>query len=311
MHSGDVSLPTITQPAPQPSLPITRSPSMSLSMPVSVLMVCASILSVQFGAAVASLLFDRVGAAGTVFLRQAISAAVLLCVARPKLLGRTRADWLVTAAFGAVLATMNLCFYEAVGRLPLGIAVTIELLGPLGLAVALSRRLLELSWVGLALTGVLLLGEGGGDIDLAGVAFALGAASCWAGYILLSASAGRRSSGIDGLALAMGVGAVLTAPFGVASGGSALLSPGAMSIGAGVALLSSVVPFTLELTALRRMPPRTFGVLMSLSPAAASSAGFLLLDQTLGVAQVTAIGCVIAASAGCVTSARCRHDPSG
>ena len=195
---------------------------------------------------------------------------------------------------------MNLCFYQAVGRLPLGMAVTIELLGPLGLAVALSRGARELGWAGLAIVGVALLGGGGQHLDGLGVVFALAAAACWASYILLSAETGRRFARVDGLAIAMVFGAVVALPFGVASGGAGLLSPTVLLVGAGVAVLSSTVNYSLELSALRRVPARTFGVLMSLSPVAATLAGFLVLGQRLSVVQLGAIACVIAASAGTV-----------
>jgi threonine/homoserine efflux transporter RhtA len=208
---------------------------------------------------------------------------------------------------------MNLCFYEAVDRLPLGMAVTIELLGPLGLAVAMSRRWRELAWCGLAIVGVALLGEAGHDVDPAGVAFALAAAGCWAGYILLSRETGRRFRRFDGLALAMGVGVLVTGPIAVGVAGTALLSPTVLAAGAVVAVLSALIPFSLEIVALRRTSPRTFGVLMSLSPAAATLSGFVLLHQQLGVVQLTAIACVIIASAGTVmgtsgrTPRRLRH----
>jgi inner membrane transporter RhtA len=272
----------------------------------SMAMLCGSMLSVQFGAAIASGLFDRVGAPGTVLLRQAISASLLWAVVRPSISGRSAQDWLVTVMFGASLAAMNLCLYAALDRLPLGMAVTIELLGPLGLAVALSRRASDLAWAACAVIGVVLLSEGGGTVDPVGVLFALGAASCWAAYILLSASAGRRSKGVDGLVMAMAVGAVLTTPLGVASGGTELMSPAVLGIGAGVAVLSAVVPYSLEITALRTVPPRVFGVLMSLSPVVASLAGLLVLDEHLDRLQVVAIGVVVVASMGCVAASRSR-----
>jgi inner membrane transporter RhtA len=286
------------------SSPVTearsRRPKTRAGSRTGVAMVTGAVISVQMGAAIARLLFDRVGPSGVVLLRLVIAAAILLLVSRPRLSGRTRSDWWVTAAFGIVLATMNLCFYQAVDRLPLGMAVTIELLGPLGLAVAMSRRGPELAWAGLALVGVVLLGGGGHHLDPLGVMFALAAAACWAAYILLSAEAGRRFARVDGLAMAMAVGALVALPFGIASGGVALLTPTALLVGACVALLSSVVNYSLELAALRSVPARTFGVLMSLSPVAATAAGFLLLGQRLSPAQLAAVGCVIAASAGTV-----------
>ncbi|MCU1395905.1 MAG: transporter [Ilumatobacteraceae bacterium] len=265
--------------------------------------IIGAIVSVQLGAALAASLFDRVGSAGMVLLRLGFASIVLLGVSRPALRGRARRDWLLTGVFGVLMATMNLTFYAAVERLPLGLAVTLELLGPLGLAVAMSRRLRELGWTALAIVGVVLLGESGHHIDRVGVACALIAAGCWAGYILLSRETGRRSDGIDGLALAITVGALISAPFGIASGGMTLLQPSILLAGTGVALLSSVINFCLELSALRTVPARAFGVLMSLSPVAATVAGFVVLSQHLQLIQILAIGCVIAASAGTVRSA--------
>lgn len=273
-----------------------------------VAMVAGAVLSVQMGAAVAKLVFPLVGPSGVVLLRLVIAAVALALIMRPRLVGRTRRDWLLATVFGVVLAVMNLCFYQAVDRLPLGLAVTIELLGPLGLAVAMSRRAVELAWAGLAIVGVLLLGEGGQHLDPMGVMFALLAALCWAAYILLSAEAGRRFARVDGLAIAMVFAAVVAVPFGIASGGTTLLTPRVLLAGAAVALLSSVVNYSLELTALRSVPARTFGVLMSLSPVAATFAGFLVLGQHLGVVQLVAIACVILASAGTVLGSSRRRE---
>ena len=179
-------------------------------------------------------------------------------------------------------------------------AVTIELLGPLGLAVVLSRGLRELGWAGLAIVGVLLLGGGGQHLDAAGVGFALAAALCWATYILLSAETGKRFERIDGLGLAMVAGALLALPFGISSGGARLLTPTVLLVGAAVAVMSLTVNYGLELSALRRLPARTFGVLMSLSPVAATLAGFAVLHQRLTVLELVAVACVVTASAGTV-----------
>jgi inner membrane transporter RhtA len=179
----------------------------------------ASVLSVQLGAAVASSLFDRVGAPGTVLLRQGFAAALLLVIARPRLSGRPTADWTVVVGFGLVLAAMNACFYEAVARLPLGIAVTIELIGPLGLAAVLSRSRREVAYVVLAALGVVLLGGATHHVDIVGAVFALSAGLGWASYILLSRRTGRRFEGVEGLALAMAVATLAVAPLGIATGG--------------------------------------------------------------------------------------------
>lgn len=271
--------------------------------PRGTLLVLGSIVSVQFGAAIANGLFDDVGPAGVVLMRQGFAAIVLMAVARPRLSGRSAADWRVVVAFGAVLAAMNLSFYEAVDRLPLGLAVTIELLGPLGLAAALSRRGQELAWCAVACAGVVLLGEGGASVSAAGVAFAIVAAVCWASYILLVGAAGRRFDGVDGLALSMVVASLLSSPFGLRAG-SGFLDTRVLLLGAAVALLSAIVPFSLEVTARRHVAPGLFGVLMSLSPAVAALSGFLVLGQHLGAAQVAGMAMVVVASAASVRGRR-------
>lgn len=207
----------------------------------------------------------------------------------------------VATAFGLTLAVMNFAIYQSFARIPLGVAVTIEFLGPLGVAVAASRRLIDVVWVVLAGMGVVLLTHGsgpGGHITVAGVAYGLLAAACWAAYILLSAATGRRFPGSSGLTIAMVVAAVAIAPVGVVAGGATLLRPGVIVIGAGIGLLSSVIPYSLELEALRRMPPRVFGILMSLEPAVAALVGLVLLGQVLSVTEWLAIGCVMVACVG-------------
>lgn len=261
-------------------------------------LVGASIVSVQLGAAIASSLFHTVGAPGTVLLRQGLAAAVMITIARPKVRGRSASDWRVVCVFGLVLAAMNVCFYEAVERLPLGIAVTIELFGPLGLAASLSRRRREFAYVLLAAVGVVMLGGVTQRLDRVGVAFDLVAAVGWATYILLSRRTGRSFDGVDGLALAMVVATVAVAPLGVVTGGRQLLEPHALLIGLAVAMLSAAIPFSLEIHALRAVGPRTFGVIMSTSPAVAAVMGWLVLNEQLGWLQAAAIGCVVAASAG-------------
>jgi inner membrane transporter RhtA len=264
-------------------------------------LVLGGAVAVQSGAAVAALLFPRAGVAGVVTLRLVIAAVVLLVVCRPRLRGHTARDWAVVGGFGVALAGMNALIYEAIERIPLGVAVTIEVLGPLVLSVVTGRRASSWLCAALALGGVVLLGRGGVEgLDLVGVGFAVGAAAMWAGYILLSARTGSRFPKADGLALAMTVAAVLTLPWGVAVSGAALLDPVTVGLGAAVALLSSVLPYTMELLALRRMPTSTFAVLMSLGPAFAAVAGYLVLGQALALVQLLAIGLVIAASAAAV-----------
>nr|WP_243597714.1 EamA family transporter [Thermobifida halotolerans] len=263
-----------------------------------------SILSVQLGAGVAKNLFAVLPPSAVVWLRLLSSALVLLALARPAPRGHTRSDWLVAAGLGVALATMNYAIYESFARIPLGVAVTIEFLGPLAVAVAGSRRWSDLVWVALAGTGVALLGRGEGGVDLAGVAFALLAAAAWAAYILLSAATGRRFPGTSGLTVASAVGVLLVAPVGIGQGGTALLRPEVLLVGLAVGLLSSVVPYSLEMRALRRIPPRVFGILMSLEPAAAALVGMVVLGEFLTVAQWAAVACVVAASVGATRSAR-------
>ncbi|MCK1795950.1 EamA family transporter [Streptomyces sp. XM4193] len=272
-----------------------------------VLLVAGGLFSQQFGAAVAALLFPQAGAAGMVSLRLALSALVLLAFCRPAIRGYRREDWLVVAGFGLALGLMNMSFYQAIDRIPLGAAVTLEVLGPLALAVVAARRRIAWLWAGLALAGVTLLGRAGfGELNFAGVAFALGAAAMWAAYILFSARAGSRFPKIDGLALAMALGALISLPFGVAEAGATLVQPHILALGAGVALLSSVLPYSLELLALRRMPAATFAVLLSLAPAIAATAGFLVLGQSMNLLEVLAIALVVTASAGAVRTSERR-----
>lgn len=266
-------------------------------------LVMLGVVSVQLGSALAKHLFGEVGSFGTVALRLFFAAAVLLPAWRPSL--RTgRRTWAVVVAYGVVLGTMNLCFYLALARIPLGIAVTVEFLGPLAVALAGSRRGPDVLWAALAAGGVLLLTEGRGDLDLAGVLFALAAGTCWGLYILVGAALGRHTTEGEGLALGMAVGALVTVPFGVAGSGTALLQPWVLAAGLGVALLSSVVPYTLDLEALRRIPPHVFGILMSLEPAMAALIGLVVLQESLRWTQWVAVVCVVLASAGATRGAR-------
>lgn len=268
-------------------------------------LVLLAILSVQAGAGLAKGLFAVLPPSGVVLLRVATGALVLGLLARPRLRGLTRRDLAVGVAYGLALGLMNLSIYEAFARLPIGVAVAIEFLGPLGVAVAASRRPLDLLWVALAGGGVLLLAPGGaGEVSWAGIAFALCAAACWAAYILLAAAAGSRFPGATGLSFAMLVSVAVLAPMGVGAGGADLLRPEPLLLGAGVGLLSSVIPYSLELEALRRMPKRVFGVLMSLEPAAAALMGLLLLGEVLTAREWAGIGCVVLASVGSARSAR-------
>jgi len=255
----------------------------------------------EVGASVAVLLFPAAGPLGMVMLRLVFSAVLLMAIARPALRGRSRSDWNAVILFGLVLAVMNGLFYLALERLHLGVTVTIEVLGPLLLSVIVARRPVAWLWAALAFGGVVLLAGGGWqDLDLLGVLFALGAAASWAGYILASERVGRAFSKLEGLALAMVIGAVASLPFGVADAGAALLNPVTLALGAAVAVLSSAIPYALELSALRRLAASAFAILMSLAPAIATGAGLLLLGQVLTPLELAGIALVVIASIGAV-----------
>ncbi|WKK72099.1 EamA family transporter [Rathayibacter oskolensis] len=259
----------------------------------------------QLGASFAVLLFPAAGPIGTVTLRLVFSAAVLLIVCRPRIRGYSRADWGTVAIYGLALGGMNACYYEAISRIPQGAAVTLEVLGPLALSVIAGRSLLSLVWALLALAGVVTLSQGGfSTLDPVGVAFALGAAALWATYIVFAGRTGGRFPRLDGLALALAAGAIVSLPFGIASAGPALVLPPVLLLGLAVAVLSSAVPYALELLALRRLRSSTFSILMSLSPGAAALSGFLVLGQRLSVVEAIGIALVVAASVGAVRTAR-------
>jgi inner membrane transporter RhtA len=265
-------------------------------------LVVVGILSVQLGAGIAKNVFDDADPMTLVWLRLLTSAVVLGLVVRPALRGRSVSDWQVAVAFGVVLGTMNWAIYESMARIPLGLAVTIEFLGPLGLAVAGSRRARDLLWVALAAVGVALLGVEPGDLTWAGVTFALLAAASWAAYILLSASTGRRWPGLDGLTVASVVATVGMAPFLAAFSGRGLGDSHVVAVGAVVGLLSSVIPYSCEITALRTIRPSVFGILMSLEPAAAALVGIVVVHEFLTAPQWLAVACVIGASVGATRS---------
>jgi inner membrane transporter RhtA len=270
----------------------------------SITLVLAAIVSVQSGAAVATTLFDDLGPTGTVLARLGFAALVLVGIWRPALAGVRGERLRDVALFGIVLAGMNSSFYLALDRIPLGIAVTFEFVGPLGVAFAASRRRLDLVWAIMAAAGILLLSPTpGSDLDALGVGLALLAGAFWAAYIVLSARIGRSFAGGSGLALAMCVAALLMLAPGIAAGGAELLDPSAIAVGFAVAMLSSAIPYSLELEALRRLPQGTFGVLMSLEPAVAATVGLIGLGQDLSAREVIAIALVVGASAGALRSA--------
>ncbi len=282
----------------------------ALALPVG--LVLAGAVSVQAGAGIASRLFAQVPPASVTTLRLWAATLIMVAVAgrgTARVIAgvRQRREWsaaVATASFGIGLGLMNFAIYQAFARIPLGIAVTTEFLGPLAVAVAGTRRTSRgrwqsLAWVALAAIGVLLLARGsGGHLNMAGVAWGLVAAAGWAAYILLSKATGQRMEGASGLVLAMGVAALLVTAPGVVAGGRSMFRPVALGEGAAIGLLSSVVPYWLELEALRRVPARVFGVWMSLQPAVAALIGLVMLGQRLSVAEWAGICCVVAASAG-------------
>ena len=262
-------------------------------------LVVGAIASVQFGSATAATLFARVGPGGAVLLRLASAAIVLLALWRPRIRGRSRRDMWLACAFGLVLAAMNLSFYEALHRIPLGIAVAVEFVGPLAVAVAGSRRRLDVVWIVLAAAGILTLTRARAHgVDALGLALALVAGGLWGTYILLNARLGRAFEGSTGLALAMVVATLAAIPAGLADGGTRLFEPRSLALGAAVGVLSSAIPYSFELEALRRIAPHVFGVLMSLEPAMAALAGLLVLGQGLSARAIVGIALVIVASVG-------------
>jgi inner membrane transporter RhtA len=264
------------------------------------LLVLGSIVSIQVGSAIASGLIREVGPVVTVGIRLAVAALVMLVLARPLLRGKSRTDWLVVLALGASLAATNLCFYGALGRLPLGVVVTVEFLGPLGLAAALSRTPAHLVAVLLALVGVVAVSgalQGGiATVDAVGLLLAAGAGVGWAVSILATRAVGARWRQLDGLAIALAIGAVIVAPAAAASWDSAVVTVAVVLAGSVVAVLSTALPYSLELQALRRLDTRVFGVLLSLEPAVAALAGFVLLGQRLSPVEIAGIGLVVLAS---------------
>jgi len=274
----------------------------------AVLLVLGSCTSFQFGAALATHLFPVTGAVGATLLRLGLAAIVLLAITRPKVRGWSRAQWRSVILYGVSLAGMNGFYYAALARLPLSAAVTFQFLGPLALSAALSRRWRDGGWVALALLGVLTLGladrHGRGGLDPVGIALALVSAAFWALYIVAGSRASAAVPGRSGVAVAMTAGALVLLPFGALGAAHAVGRPGPMLLALGVALLASVVPYTLEFAAMRRAPRRVFGVLLSLDPALATLAGWLLLGQHSSPVAIAAVAVVITASVGSTLSAR-------
>ena len=275
-------------------------------------LVLTGIVSVQLGAGLATRLFHQLAPATVTGLRLWSAALILLIVggrgawaaSTGVVARRAWRDALTTVAFGVCLGLMNYVFYQAIARIPLGVAVTVEFLGPLAVAVAGSRRPVDLLWVALAAAGVVLLtGTGTAHLNAAGIVFAALSAAGWAGYIVLSAATGRRFPGSSGLVIAMLVAALVVTPTAVAAAGPALRRPSVLATGASVGVLSSAIPYGVELRALRRLSTRVFGIWMSLEPAVAALIGLALLGQHLSVSEWAAVGCVVVACVGAARSA--------
>ena len=278
-------------------------------VPAQVL-VLISIISVQVGAAIGRSVFDEIGAAGVTLLRVGIAAVVLLVALRPALRSWSRASWRAAIVLGVTMAAMNLTFYLSLRTVPLGVAVTVEFLGPLALALVQTRRIADLLWVVLAGAGVALLGlDSASDIPVSGLLLAGLAGAFWAGYILASAHLGQTLPGTDGLAISLVVASLLVLPFGFEGAVRALDDPVVLATAAAVAILSSVIPYGLELEALRRIPTRVFGILMSMEPAAGALAGWIVLSQGLSARELLAMLLVSLASLG-VTLGRRTEDLS-
>jgi len=277
----------------------------------AILLVLGSCSSLQAGAALAMRLFPVAGAPGATLLRVGLAAIVLLALTRPKVRGWRRRQWQAVLLYGVSIAGTNAFFYAALARLPLGTAVTIQFLGPLTLSAALSRRMRDLGWVLLAVTGVAILGlteshrtAAGGSLSLTGVAFALASGAFWAAYIITGARVSATMPGRGGLAVAMSAGTLVLLPFGALGAARIAQSPHLIPVAFGMALLASVVPYSLELAAMRRAPKRVFGILLSLEPAVATMAGWLLLGQHASAVALAAVVIVVAASTGSALGSR-------
>jgi inner membrane transporter RhtA len=267
--------------------------------------ILGGIISVQGGAALAKGLFPALGPTGTVGLRVGVSAIMLLAAFRPRLSRVTGAQWRAVIPFGLVLGTMNIVFYLALSRIPLGVAVTVEFVGPLAVAVFGSRRAVDMAWVVLAAAGIALIAPwAGGGADPFGVLLALAAGACWAAYILLGGRVSRLIPGGAPVATGMMIASFVAVPAAAATGGFARLTPALFAAGIGVALLSSAIPYTLEMIALKELPARTFGILMSLEPAVAALAGLVFLHELLSLRQWLAVALIIAASTGSTLTSR-------
>ncbi|MFN2318339.1 MAG: DMT family transporter [Dermatophilaceae bacterium] len=275
---------------------VSAAPQKAVPAP---LLVLGAIVSVQFGGALAATLVPEIGAGGSVVLRLSFATVILLVMVRPRWRGHSRAAWMTVISFGVALGLMNFAFYASLAHLPIGVAVTVEFIGPLTLAAALSRRIADALSVALAAVGILLISQALtmplGELPWRGLLLAAAAGVCWAAYIIFSGRTGAAFDRLEGLALAMVVATVITLPFGITTAGS--WTPEVLAKGLGIALLSSVLPYSLELVALRRMTAQVFGIMLSLEPAVAAVAGLAILGQRLTLVQLLGMSLVVVASA--------------
>lgn len=283
------------------------SPQRSLAstlFPVGLLLIAMT--SIQSGAALAKSMFPVVGAQGTTTLRLIFASFIMLLLLRPWRAKLTFASLRTVIVYGVALGGMNLLFYMSLQTVPLGIAVALEFTGPLAVAIFASRRVLDFLWIALAILGLLLLiptGETRGGIDLLGAGYALAAGVCWALYILFGQKAGA-DNGVQTAALGVMIAALVVSPLGIAHAGAALLTPSLMPVALAVAILSTALPYTLEMVALTKIPTRTFGTLMSIEPAIGALSGLLFLHEHLSLTQWLAILCIILACVGATTTIR-------
>ncbi|MBT2342315.1 MULTISPECIES: threonine/homoserine exporter RhtA [Pseudomonas] len=279
---------------------MTPSPRSLASTLFPVALLLIAMASIQSGASLAKSMFPVVGAQGTTTLRLIFASIIMLILLRPWRARLTAQSLRTVIVYGMALGGMNFLFYMSVRTVPLGIAVALEFTGPLAVAIYASRRAIDFLWIALAVIGLLLLiptGAPGAGIDLTGACYALGAGVCWALYILFGQKAGA-DHGVQTAALGVVIAALFVAPIGIVHAGAALLTPSLIPVAIGVAILSTALPYTLEMVAMTRMPARTFGTLMSIEPAIAAMSGFIFLQEFLSLAQWAAIACIILASVG-------------
>ncbi len=282
----------------------------SILFPVGLLLIAMA--SIQSGASLAKSMFPIVGAQGTTTLRLIFASIIMLLLLRPWRAKLTASSLRTVIVYGMSLGGMNFLFYMSLNTVPLGIAVALEFTGPLAVAIYASRRALDFLWIGLAVIGLLLLiptGDTSAGIDPLGVGYALGAGICWALYILFGQKAGA-DNGVQTAALGVMIAALFVAPIGIVHAGAALLTPSLIPIAIGVAILSTALPYTLEMVALTRIPARTFGTLMSIEPAFGALSGLLFLHEYLSLAQWLAIACIILASVGATMTMRRESRPA-